>query len=163
MTDPDPRLVHGAVIDGPLLFEVGPASAWMFGGASTLGPSFRFDLSATTEAHLESGAVLPGIAGTLVLAPGRETREAAGRLNRTGAAAYQVQIRLTEPEWDQARELLAQGFRLRRLQIDFDAEVHQWVDIDGYWDDVRYPAVDVDSYRLEWEQTPDAGASAPLR
>ena len=49
--------------------------------------------------------------------------------------------------------------RTGAIKLNFpDIEVEQNFDVSNYWDDVRYPNVDADSYRLDWV----AGAGSGL-
>lgn len=150
---PDDRLISGAVIAHQLWFDVGPP---MLTTSSSLqhsrnGRSIYFDISSMHDIRLEGAAgSLKKQLGNLCLYRDRELARCVGRLSAEPPDHYGITLHLDGDEFDGAWQLLLAGYHLERLEIEFDNEVEQWVETDGYWDEVRYPHVKIDSYRLDW-------------
>lgn len=81
----------------------------------------------------------------------RERTERLGRFSRE-ADGYSIGINLYEAELDRFINLMASGLAPRTLTIEFDIEVAQWFDLGDYWDDVRYPRVNIHEYRIDWSR-----------
>ena len=153
--EPDHRLVYGAVLDAEMWFEVEPLSAARtFGRDAAPEPgcvSLEFGLKPVNDIGLEGPVeLLSQLKGALHLTSQRERTQRLGRFNRE-RDGYSVRISLFEPELDRILKLLVRGLTPCRLKLEFDIEVHQWVEIEGYWDDVRYPHVDIHEYVLDWK------------
>lgn len=151
----DHRLVYGAVIWPDVWFELEPVSlARTHGRNAAPEPgcvTLEFGLKPlediALEGQVESLSALPGV---LYVTSQRERTQRLGRISRD-ANGYSVTINLFEPELDRFLKLLVSGLTPGQLKLEFDIEVHQWVEIEGYWDDVRYPYVDIHEYRIDWK------------
>lgn len=153
---PDDRLISGAIIAAELSFELnGVDSVATFGRDAEPEPgcvSFRYRLKPLRDIALEGTVkALSGLTGLLRVTSQRERTERLGRFSRE-AEGYSVGINLFEPELDRFIKLMALGLTPRTLMIEFDIEVAQWFDVGAYWDDVRYPHVDIHEYRIEWSR-----------
>ena len=153
---PDDRLISGAVITAEMSFALDSV-----GGVTTFGRdaapepgcvSFRYRLKPLRDVALEGTVkALSGLAGVLRVSSQRERTERLGRFSRE-TDGYSVGINLFEPELDRFIRLMASGLTPRALMIEFDIEVAQWVEPGDYWDDARYPHVDIHEYRIEWSR-----------
>jgi hypothetical protein len=152
---PDDRLISGAVILGDFWFKVGAPMATTY-GFSTGTPSpvtVHADLAVMRDKRLQSPAgSLSKLGGRLSVSPCRETKGKAGLLVREPPDHYSVNLHMYEKEAAQALQLLAGGFRICRLHIQFDIEVTEYFgeSHDDYWDDLRYPMVDIYEFSLDW-------------
>ena len=151
---PDDRLISGAVIAAEMWFALDSVgSVTTFGRDAAAEPgcvSFRYGLKPLREIALEGTVkALSGLTGVLRLSSQRERTERLGRLSRE-ADGYSVGINLFEPELDRFIQLMASGLTPRTLKIEFDIEVAQWVEVGDYWDDARYPRVDIHEYYIDW-------------
>ena len=152
---PDDRLISGAVIMGDYWFEVGAPMATTYGfSTGEVSPvTLHADLDIMRDKKLESPAgSMSKLGGRLTLSPGREARGKAGLLVREPPDHYSVSLHMYEREAAQALQLLAGGFRICRLHIEFDIEVTQYFAgmQQDYWDDLRYPRVDIFEYSMDW-------------
>jgi hypothetical protein len=153
---PDDRLISGAVIMGDFWFEVGAttmATTYGFSTGTVSPVTLHADLAIMGDKKLESPAgSLSRLGGALHLAPGRESKGKAGRLVREPPDHYAVNLHMYEREAAQVLQLLAGGFRIARVHVEFDIEVTQGFAAmqDDYWDDLRYPRVDIHEFSLDW-------------
>jgi len=149
----DDRLISGAVICAQLWFDVGAPMLTM---SSSLnhdrgGHAIHHDLTVLHDIRLGGPAgSLKRQSGRLSLFDGREQALRVGQLAAEPPDHYSLWLNLSADEFDTAWQLLLAGYRLARVEVEFDNEVEQKVDTAHYWDDVRYPVVEVDSYRLDW-------------
>lgn len=151
---PDERLISGAVIAAEIWFEVGElVGVKTFGRDAAPEPgcvSFQWGVKPGRDVALEGPAMaLSGLAGSLQVTSQRERTERLG-LFRREQESYSIGINLFEPEADRFLSLMASGLRPRTLLLEFDIEVVQWFECENYWDDVRYPYVNIHEYRIEW-------------
>lgn len=151
---PDDRLISGAVIAAEMTFALDAvAGAITFGRDAAPEPgcvSFRYRVKPLRDVALEGTVkALSGLTGMLRVTSQRERTERLGRFRRE-ADGYSIGINLFEPELDRFLKLMASGLNPRTLLIEFDIEVAQWFELEDYWDDVRYPYVDIHEYRIEW-------------
>lgn len=154
---PDDRLISGAVISAEIWFALDAVSAAVtFGRDEVLEPgcvSFRYGVRPLRHLTLEGEVKsLSDLTGILCVSSQRERTERLGSFRRQ-SAGYSVEINLLEAELDRFIGLLASGLIPRTLKVEFDIEVAQWFDMSDYWDDVRYPIVDLHEYHIEWAQS----------
>lgn len=158
MSEPpyDDRLISGAVIAAELAFTLDDvATVRTFGRDAAPEPgcvSFRYGVNPLLDLSLEGPVkVLSGLTGTLRVTSQRERTERLGRLTRE-ADGYSIAVNLFEPELDRFIRLMASGLKPRNLHVEFDNEVVQWFEVGDYWDDVRYPSVNIHEYLIEWSR-----------
>lgn len=151
---PDHRLIYGAVIAAEMWFELEPLSAARtFGRDAAPEPgcvAFESALRPLTDIALEGPVKsLSALSGVVRFTSQRERTVRLGRVSRE-TSGYSVSIHLFEAELDRYLGLLAAGLTPWRLKLEFDIEVPQWFEVGDYWDDVRYPFVDVHEHVLDW-------------
>ena len=155
---PDDRLISGAIIAAEMSFALDAVeSAATYGRDAAPEPgcvAFRYRVEPLRDIALEGPVkALSGLTGVLRVNSQRERTERLGRFSRE-ANGYSIWINLFEPELDRFIKLMASGLTPRTLMIEFDVEVAQWFDVGDYWDDVRYPRIDIHEYRIEWSVAP---------
>jgi hypothetical protein len=155
---PDDRLISGAVVTAEMWFELDDVAVARTFGLDTLqepgSVSFQFSVTPQCDVALEGPTkALSALSGQLHVSSQRERTGRLGRLCRD-ADGYSIWINLFESELDRFLRLLGLGLRPRALRLEFDIEVAQWVDDADYWDDARYPRVDIHEYCISWSPRP---------
>lgn len=151
---PDSRLISGAVISAEMWFELDRVSgATTFGRDAEAAPgcvSLLYRVKPLRDLGLEGPVkALSGLTGECSIASQRERTQSLGRLTRE-AQGYRIWINLFEAELDRFIGLMASGLTPHTLKVEFDIEVAQWFEMGDYWDDVRYPRVDIHEYHIDW-------------
>ena len=146
----DLRMVSGAVIANYIFFDIEKPS--------TGDGSFRIRALPRHEIWLESTQERLGeLAGELKISS-VATQEGAGRLSREGAG-YKLEL-YTTSEKDGALDQLSASERCT-VSVIFDVEYQQSYDSPGgysdahgihYWDDVRYPIVELSRFKIQSDQ-----------
>jgi hypothetical protein len=156
---PDDRLVSGAVISTFLYFDVKTRQARMFARDAAERGFVYLDCELTPAIDLTlegEKKTLSLLSGELTLGPQRELTRSVGQLQRWAGDRYAVSLYLYEHEVPNLLALISGGFEPTALKLEFDIEVEQWVELGDYWDDVRYPSVDIAEYTLTWSRGPKA-------
>lgn len=153
---PDDRLVSGAVLSAEMWFAIEPvASARTFGRNEAPEPgcvALEYRVSPLTDITLEGPVkFLSALTGTLSVSSQREITQRLGQFRRE-RDGYRIGISLFEAEIDRFLMLMASGLSPRILKLEFDIEVAQWVELGEYWDDVRYPRVEIHEHYIEWSR-----------
>ncbi|NEX93811.1 hypothetical protein [Caulobacter sp. 17J65-9] len=162
MSEHDERLISGAVITAEMWFELELASATVFGRDEAPEPGcfcLRYRVSPLVDVALEGPVkALSQLSGTLAVSNQRERTQRLGRFSREDDG-YRIDINLFEAELDRFLKLVGLGLRPRMLKLEFDIEVPQWFELGQYWDDVRYPRVDIHEHWIEWSPAQTGGPS----
>ena len=116
------------------------------------GVSFELRISPDPDIRLEGPPhSLAAVPGVLWLYPNRERAQRVGYITRSaGLGYYNVSLFLFDSEMAHVLALLAAGLRPHRMRLESDSEWQQWADSDEYWDDVRYPLVELTDFSLKW-------------
>lgn len=168
MTEPqndDPRLVYGVACTCEMFFQVGALEASTYGHASGRPGDVVLHLQITPDPDIRlegSPDSLAQMPGQLTLISGRERAERVGYIHRMRPDRYEAVLFLFKEEVDHTLRLLAAGLRPRRLRLESDSEFHQWVDSENYWDDVRYPLVELTEFSLRWGPADDGAGTSPV-